>query len=55
MKTYTFSSTSNHITVKANSETEARRLAMIEKYGEKPDSIIPHAPNYSGHGLILIS
>lgn len=38
----------------ARDEAEARKLAMIKRYGSSPDAIAPHAPNYQGLGLILI-
>lgn len=37
--------------IRASSPGEARRLAMIKRYGERPDNVTPHAPQYGGHGL----
>jgi hypothetical protein len=55
---YEFSSisfTTDHIVVKATSEANARRKAMIEIYGSIPDRVCPHAPAYEGRGLGLMS
>lgn len=42
-------------TVLATNEDEARRLAMCALWGTAPDNITPHAPKYSGIGLMLVS
>lgn len=43
------------VTVYAADEEGARREAMIELYGSTPDRVIPHAPEYKGTGLTLVS
>jgi hypothetical protein len=42
------------IIVEARDEAEARRLAMIAKWGPARDNVVPYAPNYVGTGLSLI-
>lgn len=42
------------IEVEAESEADARRKAMIARWGSAPDKIVPHAPDYEGLGLILV-
>jgi len=37
--------------VEAANEDEARKEAMIQRWGEQPDAVVPHAPNYKGRGL----
>lgn len=55
-KKYTFRHADSELTtVKAKTEKEARRLAMVKKHGARPDSVTPDAPNYSGYGLSLVS
>lgn len=40
-------------TIEADDEREARRLAMVAKYGLEPNDIVPHAPDYEGRGLLI--
>lgn len=57
MQTYTFYSIGRpdkHIEIAATTDAEARQICMIELYGRRPDNIVPHAPNYSGRGLVLV-
>jgi hypothetical protein len=55
MTIYTFRGMDDRITtVNASSEEEARRIAMIQRHGEIPDKVTPHAPKYKGLGLNLI-
>ncbi len=39
------------IRIEAPSEAEARRKAMLSRYGRAKDSIVPYAPDYKGQGL----
>lgn len=39
------------IRVEATSEPDARRKAMILRYGKAKDSVVPHAPAYEGRGV----
>lgn len=41
------------IQVIASDEAEARRLAMIQRWGIEPDALVPNAPDYRGLGLIV--
>jgi hypothetical protein len=39
--------------IEADSDTEARRKYMIERYGFVKDNVTPHAPDYCGQGLTV--
>lgn len=54
MKTYEIThlgDEGNRVLISARDEQEARRLAMIRRWGEVGDNIVPHAPAYKGRGL----
>jgi hypothetical protein len=46
----TYSSDGSSVTVRAEDEFEARRIAMVERYGSAPSDAVPYAPNYRGEG-----
>lgn len=55
MQTFIFESHGGkRATVKAVSEDDARRKAMIEIWGPAPCNAVPYAPNYTGVGLSLV-
>lgn len=41
-------------TVSAPDEYTARTQAMIERYGDRPSAVVPHAPDYRGNGLRVV-
>lgn len=56
LETFTLRTTlGREVTVDAKDEDDARRLVMIAVYGKTADRVIPHAPNYRGTGLLLVS
>jgi hypothetical protein len=56
MNTYEFAGVDGVlITVRAKTEEDARRFAMVKRWGRTPDEVVPHAPDYKGRGLWLNS
>lgn len=52
MKTYeAFFKTGSSEIISATDEAEARRRAMVSRYGDRPNAVVPHAPQYNGKGL----
>lgn len=42
------------VQIEASSELDARRKAMILRYGTARDNIVPYAPAYKGRGLSVV-
>lgn len=58
MQSFTFTgSKGGYTTVQADTETEARHLAMVERWGpiNHFDPIYGHLGQYSGYGLTLVN
>lgn len=56
MSEYTFQTIDgNYVTVEAFTIEVARYRVMVKRWGAIPDVIVPHAPDYKGLGLALIS
>lgn len=56
MQKYQFRHAGGDLTeVVAETERNARRAAMVKKWGPRQSAAVPYAPNYYGTGLALIS